>query len=250
MTEEKILVANWKTYINNYHAINSLTKKIKNQLIPNSINLILCLPFIYLQHSVNALKNTKINIGSQNISSYEGNTNTGETLASMISDLGCRYSIIGHSETREIYRESIKSITLKIKIALKYNITPIICVGENLHSRQEGTYITLLTNQISEFVAPLNDCDKGKLIIAYEPIWSINTCKIPSNYQIEEVIKNFKSIQGLQGSKFIYGGSINTQNINEIVKTKFLDGLLVGKASTTITTLTNIYSKLLQSDNL
>ena len=220
-------------------------KIIKEQFISNSINFILCPPVIYLQYIMSILKNIKINIGSQNISCYEDNTRTGEVLASMIVDLGCHYTIIGHSETRQIYNECNTTIALKIKIALKYNITPIICVGESLENRQKNHYLSFLTREISSFISQINNCDKKKLIIAYEPIWSINSNKIPSNNQIEEVIKSLKSVQGLQDSKFLYGGSINTQNINEIMKIKCLDGLLLGKVSTITSTLIDIYYRLL-----
>ena len=245
MQEKKILVANWKTYIQNYHEINYKIERIKDQFMSDSINFILCPPVIYLQYIINILRNIKINIGSQNISCYEDNTRTGEILASMIADLGCHYTIIGHSETRQIYNECTTTIALKVKIALKYNITPIICVGENLENRLKNHYLSFLTKEVSSFISQINNCDKKKLIIAYEPIWSINTNKIPSNNQIEEVIKSLKSIQGLQDSKFLYGGSINTENVNEIMKIKYLDGLLLGKASTITSTLINIYYRLL-----
>jgi len=246
MQKRRILIANWKTYIQSFSEIDRKIDEIKQNLNSSNIDLVICPSFIYLQRMKNKLENQNLSIGSQNFSSSETNANTGEILATMLTDLGCGYSILGHSEIRERYAESSDIVATKAKIALKHNITPIICVGETLEVRTKSDYLKFLIDQTIESLPQLNDIEKNNIIIAYEPIWSIGTGKIPSITQIEEVINTLKSIPGLSSAKFIYGGSVNEKNISEICEVKSLDGVLVGGASTDIKKL-NVISKALQS---
>ena len=247
MQKRKVLIANWKTYIQNTAEIDLKIKKIKNQIDIDSVNLVICPSFIYLQQIANELKNTKINLGSQNLSYFETNVNTGEVLASMLTDIGCHYSILGHSEVRKTYNECSNIVSSKVRIALKHNIIPIICVGEKLETRKGADYLNFLIDQTVESLPQINNLDQKELIIAYEPIWSIGTGKIPSNDQIAEVINTLKSYLGFKNSRFLYGGSINAYNIDKISKIESLDGLLVGGASIEVSELDTIYKKFCHS---
>ena len=249
MQKRRILIANWKTYIQSFSEIDRKIDEIKQSLNSSNIDLVICPSFIYLQRMKNKLENQNLSIGSQNLSSSETNANTGEILATMLADLGCWYSILGHSEIRERYAESSDTVATKVRIAFKHNITPIICVGETLETRTKSDYLKFLINQTIESLPQLGDIEKNNIIIAYEPIWSIGTGKIPSITQIEEVLNTLKSIPGLGSAKFVYGGSVNEKNISEICKVKSLDGVLVGGASTEITKLNSI-SQALSKNNI
>ncbi len=248
MQKRKILIANWKTYIQSFSEIDVKIGEIKQNLDLYDIDLVLCPSFIYLQRIRSKLENQRIFIGSQNLSSSETNANTGEILAAMLADLGCKYSILGHSEIRERYAESSNTVAIKASIALKHNITPIICVGETLETRTKSDYIKFLIDQTIESLPQFSDIEKNNIIIAYEPIWSIGTGKIPSPSHIEEVLSALKSIPGLKSAKFVYGGSVNEQNISEICEVKSLDGVLVGGASADIIKL-NLISQALSNTN-
>ena len=249
MQKRRILIANWKTYIQSFSEIDRKIDEIKQSLNSSNIDLVICPSFIYLQRMKNKLENQNLSIGSQNLSSSETNANTGEILATMLADLGCWYSILGHSEIRERYAESSDTVATKVRIAFKHNITPIICVGETLETRTKSDYLKFLIDQTIESLPQLDDIEKNNIIIAYEPIWSIGTGKIPSITQIEEVLNTLKSIPGLNSAKFIYGGSVNEKNIDEICEVKSLDGVLVGGASTEITKLNSI-SQALSKNNI
>jgi triosephosphate isomerase len=244
MQKRRILIANWKTYIQSFSEIDLRIDEIKQTLNFSNIDLVVCPPSIYLQRVKNKLENQNLSIGSQNFSSSETNANTGEILATMLTDLGCEYSILGHSEIRERYAESSDTVATKAKIAFKHNITPIICVGETLETRTKSDYLKFLIDQTIESLPQLGDIEKNNIIIAYEPIWSIGTGKIPSITQIEEVLNTLKSIPGLGSAKFVYGGSVNEKNIDEICDVKSLDGVLVGGASTDVTKLNSISQAL------
>lgn len=245
MMKKRILVANWKTYIQDLVTVKNKIEGI-NKFLTKVTGIIICPPSIYLQTLVNGIKNSEIAIGSQNISVVESNANTGEILASMQKDIGCSYSIIGHSEIRERYKESNTIIATKSKIALKYGIIPIICIGESIETRNRGDYLQFLTKQLVESLPPVEDISNvgNKILVAYEPIWAIGTGKIPSVIQIEEVITVLKSIPNAEKFQFLYGGSVNENNIKEISSIRLLNGVLVGSASTDIGKLSAVHQSL------
>jgi triosephosphate isomerase len=249
MQKRKILIANWKTYIKNFSEIDEKIDEIKDQVFLKDLDIVICPSYIHLQSVANKLKDFEASIGSQNLCSSESNANTGEVLASMLTDVGCQYCILGHSEVRERNNESSNIVASKVQIALKNSIIPIVCVGETLELREKSDYIKFLINQTIESLPQVNGIEDKDIIIAYEPIWSIGTGKVPSIEQIEEVLSALKSIPGLSSAKFVYGGSVNEKNIDEICKVKSLDGVLVGGASTDVTKL-KIISQVLQDNNI
>lgn len=245
MQKRKILIANWKTYIQSFSEIDEKIDEIKNQVVLKDLDVVICPSYIYFQNVANKLKDSEVFIGSQNLCSSESNANTGEILASMLIDVGCQYCILGHSEIRERYNESSDIVASKVEVALKNSIIPIVCIGETLEIREKSGYVKFLINQTIESLPQVSNIEE--IIIAYEPIWSIGTGKIPSMEQIAEVLSALKSIPGLSSAKFIYGGSVNEKNITEICEVKLLDGVLVGGASTDVAKL-KIISQALQDN--
>jgi triosephosphate isomerase len=238
----KLLVANWKTYIKDLVQVNSKIDDI-NRLLKNADRLVICAPFVYIDALISGIKNPDIAVGSQNLSSSESNASTGEILASMQKDMGCKYAIIGHSEIRERYVESNETVAIKARIALKHGIKPIICIGESYAVRSNGDYIKFLINQLIESIPPIKNPSE-EIIIAYEPVWAIGTGATPSIYQIDEVIGVLKLILELENCIFIYGGSVNENNIEEISTSKTIGGVLVGGASADINKLSAIHAHL------
>ena len=243
MKKRNLLIANWKSCIQDLATVKNRIQEI-NELLSEAKGVVICPPFPYLQALVNGIKNPDIAIGSQNISTSELNASTGEVLASMQKDMGCGYSIVGHSEVRERYQESNDTVAIKASVAMKHEMIPIICIGETEQMRNNGDYLKFLINQLIESLPQTENPSSANIIIAYEPIWAIGTGATPSASQIEEVITTLRLIPGLEKHQFLYGGSVNETNIRDIKNIKNVDGFLVGAASTDIHKLAKIYQTI------
>jgi triosephosphate isomerase len=173
-----------------------------------------------------------IKLGAQDCHFEESGSFTGDVSAQMLKDVGCHYVIIGHSERRANHFESSEIVAKKIRAAVAKELTPIICVGENKETRDRKEHLEFVRQQL-EISIP-RDVKFDKLVIAYEPIWSIGTGVIPATAQIEEVMQFIKkTLREILGRECftLYGGSVTSQNSAEILKTPGVDGLLIGKAS-------------------
>ncbi|MBM3580242.1 MAG: triose-phosphate isomerase, partial [Alphaproteobacteria bacterium] len=168
-----------------------------------------------------------IKLGAQDCHFERSGSFTGDVSAAMLKKLGCRYVILGHSERRTGHFETDQVIAKKIRAALAEELIPIICVGENKETRDAGAHLAFVHQQLSDSI-PL-DIKFPKLVIAYEPIWSIGTGVIPTAAQIGEVVQFIKKL--FPNSFVLYGGSVTSQNSGEILRISGVDGLLVGKAS-------------------
>ncbi len=175
----------------------------------------------------------KINLGAQDCSPHEKGAFTGDISAKMIKDCGANYVILGHSERRQNHKESDELISEKITAAKKEGLTPILCIGESKAQRESEEFKNFLKNQLEKSIP--HNLKIEKIIVAYEPIWSIGTGLIPSCKQIEETLEFIKNEltknKNISVFKILYGGSVNAKNSGEILKTKNVDGLLVGGAS-------------------
>ena len=167
-----------------------------------------------------------INIGSQNVSKYSSGSFTGETTARSLKSLNVKFSLIGHNERRLHFKETNDDVNNKIKLALKNNILPIICVGETLEEFKKAETLEVIERQLN---FALEDIETTKdFIISYEPIFSVGTGIVTQNSHIENVAKIIKRIVN---KPILYGGSVNNENIEELMKIDFLSGFLVGKES-------------------
>jgi triosephosphate isomerase len=151
----------------------------------------------------------------------------------MLQDAGCKYVILGHSERRCNHNENSSLIALKIASAVKQNLIPILCVGEDKSHRDSGKYAEFIKEQLKSSIPENLEIDN--LIIAYEPIWSIGTGILPQISEIEEIsrlIKEFvQNSKNINNFKVIYGGSVKKDNSSEVLSGNNIDGLLVGGAS-------------------
>ena len=203
-------------FIDYQELLKNIKVEEKMILCPTSINI------------PNFNTNNNCYLGAQNVSKYSSGAHTGEISAEILKSYGVEYCIVGHSERREDGEtdEDVKEKVLKL---YEVGITPILCVGESFRERQEGNYTDVIINELTAVIDDLNDEQKEKLIVAYEPIWSIGTGIVPKNDEIEEVFKLIKDIA--PQSKILYGGSANETNIDTLKKCQGIDGYLLGGIS-------------------
>ena len=176
--------------------------------------------------------------GAQDVSPDASGAFTGDISASMLSKLGCTFVVIGHSERRAIHKEDDALINRKIKAALAHELTPIFCVGEELAVRESGTHVSHVIRQIRAGLANFTKPELKKIVIAYEPVWAIGTGKTATPEDAQEVcaairgeIEEIGSPEIAEGMRILYGGSVKSANIAEIMKKPDVDGALIGGAS-------------------
>ena len=241
MTNKYIyFVANWKMF-GNLKTLNSLNKVISfvKKFRRNKFKLIYCPPATLLSPLNNKLKMTSIKVGAQNCHESEGyGANTGQVNSSMIKSVGAKYVILGHSENRQL-GENDSLINLKINSAIKSGLEIIFCIGETFIQKRKKITKKILSRQISMGLKGIKN--KKDIIIAYEPVWSIGSGLIPKESEILEIVKFIK--KKIRGSKVLYGGSVNTKNINILKKIDNLDGFLIGGASQNSNNLIDIIKK-------
>ena len=230
-------VANWKLngsyeFIDNF--IGSL--KIKNTT-ENCITL--CCPYIYLDYLRSKRKN--FYIGAQDCSSFDNGAYTGEVSAKMLSELGVHFCIVGHSERRQILKESNQVIKEKANKLIQNDIISIICIGETIEQKNNNETHYILKKQIEESVP--EDSNEFNTIIAYEPIWAIGSGLTPNIDEIENSHRYIKNLsKKLLNFKILYGGSVNSINSRQICNINSVDGALIGGASLKIEAFNQIIS--------
>ena len=228
------LIANWK--LNGSLDFNDkwaedFFKNFSN-LNPKSIGI--APAFIYIDHIRKVIGDCGIEIGVQNICDEESGARTGEISALMIKDLGCKFTLIGHSERRIFSHESNKTISKKLNQANNNSVTPILCIGESYEENERNDTYDVLKFQIDEALKDLFEL--SSLIIAYEPVWAIGSGKIPNPEEINYVHKMIKDVVQSRFPKIdlksvLYGGSVNSENASSLFVQEHIDGALVGGAS-------------------
>ena len=233
---KKIIAANWKNncsteFVSKYFSFFDANLKINQK---SKKEIIFFPPDLYLGLVSKSIKDLSgINYGCQNLNINEKNaTLTGGNTLAMLEDMNCNYVIIGHSETRE--NEFNKSLKGKIELCKKMNI--IFCVGENSLERQNDEALKKIFSQLDELIESY--IDNMRIIIAYEPVWAIGSGETPTLLSISQTHESIKKyiIQKLPSIKendimVLYGGSVTAKNADSILKTDFVDGVLVGGAS-------------------
>ncbi|MBK65487.1 MAG: triose-phosphate isomerase [Chloroflexi bacterium] len=238
---KKLVIFNWKmnfTVSESVEFSNNILKCVSN-FQNNNYEIIVCPTYMSLPYSYQILS-SYVKFGAQNISSFDGDKGsfTGEISAKMVSDYA-EYVIIGHSERRVNIPESSIEINNKRLLALENNLKPIVCIGEDLESRNSGKYIDFLNNQLKESISPV----AMKTIVAYEPIWSIGTglnCDLKKLIEISDLVKSKISEDAL----FIYGGSVNESNIFDYLSSDKVDGVLIGSASLNKSSIEDMMNKI------
>jgi triosephosphate isomerase len=233
-----IIAGNWKMYKNVQQ-----TCAFFDQLKPlvsgsHHCDIVVCPTFVNLQAAVEHTAGSNVQIGGQNLFWAKEGAYTGEISAGMLTAVGCRWVLIGHSERRHYFGETDETVAKKIGPALEAGLTPIVCVGEVLAERESGHTNAVLEKQFRNGIAPVGGDQFAKIVIAYEPVWAIGTGKTATP---EIAAAAHAVIRGLAQDTFgesaaancriLYGGSVKPDNVNKLMAEEQIDGALVGGAS-------------------
>ena len=198
----------------------------------------LCVPAICIPTAVRAMRETRVGIGAENMNANASGAYTGEISADMLTDAGCKYVIIGHSERREMYGETDADVNAKVITALNAGLIPIMCCGETLEQREAGITMEHIAMQIKMGLRGVPEEKIRRVVIAYEPIWAIGTGRTATPEQAQEVCEGIRAVvRKLYSSKnaraisVLYGGSMNEKNAYELLAQPDIDGGLIGGAS-------------------
>lgn len=232
-----IIAGNWKMHYTIDEAVK-VANELKDLVKDAKADVVICAPYLQLPALVKELKGTNIKVGAQNMHFEEKGAFTGEISPNMLTSLGVEYVIIGHSERRQYFNETDETVNLKLKAAYKHGLKPILCVGESLENRENGTTKTVIENQINKDFTEISAEDAMNTVIAYEPIWAIGTGKTATSEQANETIADIRNmVLNLYGEKVAeavriqYGGSVKPNTIKEQMAMSDIDGALVGGAS-------------------
>lgn len=225
----------YKTVGEALELVNGLKDELKGE---TAVEVVVCPPFTAISKVADALKSSNIAYGSQDIYWEEEGAYTGEVSPRMLTDLGCKFCIIGHSERRTYFHETNETVNKKVKAALKNDLTPIMCVGERLEERDSGKTFNVVKDHVEGGLAGLTKEEVAKIVIAYEPVWAIGTGRNATPEQAQEVHKFIRELLKKAYGEDIsskvriqYGGSVKPDNIKGIMAGADIDGALVGGAS-------------------
>lgn len=237
-----LIAGNWKMNLNHKEAIHVVQKF--DFTLPkdyyDSVDVAFIPPFTDIR-SVQTLVDADkmlITYGAQDVSVHESGAYTGEVSASMLAALGCTWVVVGHSERRQYHAETDEIVAAKAKAALGEGMKPIVCVGEPLEVREAGEHVDYVVAQTRASLEGLTSEDLTNTVIAYEPVWAIGTGKVASADDAQEVCKAIRELiveiagdEVAAGLRILYGGSVKTDSVAEIVGQPDVDGGLVGGAS-------------------
>ena len=226
----KIVIAgNWKMYKTQAEALEFL-QGFKSELdnTPDDREIVLCVPFTDLDSLSKTLHGSRIQIGAQNVHWETEGAYTGEIAAPMLTEVGVRYVVVGHSERRQYFGETDETVNLRLKAAQKAGLIPILCVGETKQQRDAGDIESHIFSQLAK---SLVDVDQTNLVIAYEPIWAIGTGDTCAPAEANRVIGLIRSKLSNPNVPIQYGGSVKPDNVDEVMAQPEIDGALVGGAS-------------------
>ena len=231
----RYFIGNWKMFgipnsISILNKINSFHAKDKNR---NKYRVIITPPYTLIESYAKYFKNKKIMIGSQNCYQKEKfSSNTGAVSPFMLKNVGAQYTLVGHSDNRS-EGDTDTILKDKVKFALKNNLRVVFCIGENKKEKKNKKTFSVLKKQLSKVLE--KNFNKNNIIVAYEPIWSIGTGKIPSQNELLittiHIKKVLKSIFRRNSPAVLYGGSVDGNNIDMFKEIKEIDGFLIGGAS-------------------
>lgn len=228
----KVAIAgNWKMYKTQAEALEFLHSFLLTlEETPEDREIILCAPFTTLTSLSKNLHGSLVRVGAQNIHWEDCGAYTGEISGPMLTEIGVRYVVVGHSERRQYFCETDQTVNQRLKAAQMHGITPIFCIGETKAQRDNGETEAHLFRQLE---LGLEGVDQNNLIIAYEPIWAIGTGDTCAAEEANRVIGLVRSRLTNPDVTIQYGGSVKAENIDEIMKQSEIDGALVGGASLT-----------------
>lgn len=234
---KKIIAGNWKMNKTPSEAV-ALINELKPLVANDEVDVVFCVPAISIIPAMEAAKGSNISIGAENMYFEESGAYTGEIAPNMLTDVGVKYVIIGHSERREYFAETDETVNKKVLKAFEHGITPIVCCGETLTQREQGVTIDFIRQQIKIAFLNVTAQQAASAVIAYEPIWAIGTGKVATTEQAQEVCKAIRECiaeiyddAAAAAIRIQYGGSVSASSAPELFAQEDIDGGLVGGAS-------------------
>jgi len=250
---KQIAAANWKMNLT-YQQGTALLQTLLAADISLKENqvAVFAVPFPYLEMAHDMVEHKKnYFVSAQNCSDKKSGAYTGEVSAEMLSSVGIKYCLVGHSERREYFHETNAMLAAKVNLCLENGLTPVFCCGEALDTREKNGQNGFVENQLRESLFHLTGEELQKIVIAYEPIWAIGTGKTASTEQAQEMHAHIRSVLQKQygenlaaGLSILYGGSVKAGNAREIFGSPDVDGGLVGGASLVATDFIEIIRSL------
>jgi triosephosphate isomerase len=237
MSRKKIIAGNWKMNMTPSQAVE-LVNTLKPLVVNDEVDVVFCVPAIDLVPVIEAAKGSNIQVGAENMYYEEKGAYTGEIAPDMLTDIGVKYVIIGHSERREYFAETDITVNKKVLKAFEHGITPIICCGETLEQREQGVTMDFIRQQVKIAFQNVTADQAKTAVIAYEPIWAIGTGKTATTEQAQEVCAGIRACIAevydeatAEAIRIQYGGSVNAATAPELFAQNDIDGGLVGGAS-------------------
>ena len=236
MARRKIIAGNWKMNKTPSEAV-ALVNELKPLVATEDADVVFCVPAISIIPAMEAAEGSNIAIGAENMYFEESGAYTGEISPAMLTDVGVKYVIIGHSERREYFAETDETVNKKVKKAFEHGITPIVCCGETLTQREQGVTIDFIRQQIKIAFLDVTADQAKTAVIAYEPIWAIGT-GIVATTEAQEVCAAIRACIAeiydeatAEAIRIQYGGSVSAASAPELFAQPDIDGGLVGGAS-------------------
>jgi len=232
-----LIVGNWKMH-NTVSESVSLVNRLKGLLSDgNCREIAVCPPFTALESVKHALPK-RILLGAQNMHYETSGAFTGEISAGMLKDMGCTFVILGHSERRQIFGESVSLVGKKVSAALDANLTPILCVGETDEERSSDKTFKVIEEQLRGGLSGVEGTQAAGIVVAYEPVWAIGTGRTASPDDAQEshvfirnILADLFGADTAKNVRILYGGSVKPENAKELMSQKDIDGALVGGAA-------------------
>jgi triosephosphate isomerase len=235
---KKLIAANWKMYKTPEHAEAFIASFLPHVWEHSRDEIVLCPPFVCIPAVVEAVRNSQIAVGGQDLFWEKEGAYTGAVSAPMLKAVGCSHVIIGHSERRQYFGETDDTVNRKLRSALAAELVPIVCVGEVLQEREAGATEDVLRRQCSVAFREISGAQAAPIVVAYEPVWAIGTGKTATP---EMAVEAHQVIRGEAAKAFgedvatklriLYGGSVKPENARALMSQTEIDGALVGGAS-------------------
>lgn len=232
----KIVAGNWKMHGSRTENA-ALLEAIVGAVTDDRVACVVCPPFVYLQDAGRQLRDSPVALGAQDVCAEAVGAYTGEVSAAMLQDVGCRYTLVGHSERRALYGDTNALVARKFVAALARELIPILCVGEQLAEREAGRTEEIIAAQLDAVVQLAGIQTLAGAVIAYEPVWAIGTGRTASPEQAQQVHEFIRQrvarddAKIAAGLRILYGGSVKAGNARGIFSMPDVDGGLIGGAS-------------------
>jgi triosephosphate isomerase len=233
-----LIAGNWKMHKTSSESVETAAELVKLVAGTTDVDIMIAPVFTALEPVSKVVRNSRVGLGAQNLHWEKEGAFTGEISAPMLVSSGCQYVIIGHSERRQFFGETDRTVNKRIRAAIDAQLIPVFCVGETESERDAGQTFSVLDKQVKKGLEGYLSDDLGTLVIAYEPVWAIGTGKTATKDQAQEAHRYIRSLiesdidaNLAKAVRILYGGSVKPDNVAQLMQMPDIDGALVGGAS-------------------